>query len=150
MEPIANALKSAEQWLDARGRKAWIIAVVLGFIFIWPIGLALLIYAIWSNRMFSSTHRSKSRSRHSARSRFERSGNDAFDSYRDETLKRLEDEQAAFQTFLDKLRRAKDQAEFDQFMDDRRRHPARDADVEDAKPVNERRDMEGGQTPYPA
>ncbi|MEL7214790.1 MAG: DUF2852 domain-containing protein [Pseudomonadota bacterium] len=150
MEPIANALKSAEHWLDARGRKAWIIAVVLGFIFVWPIGLALLMYAIWSNRMFTSTHKSRSCDRRAARTRFESSGNDAFDSYRDETLKRLEDEQAAFQTFLDKLRRAKDQAEFDQFMDDRRRRPTRDADVEDAEPVNERRDMDGGQALYPA
>jgi len=46
-------------------------------------------------------------------------GNSAFDSYRDETLKRLEDEQNAFQTFIQRLREAKDKAEFDQFMDDR-------------------------------
>jgi len=46
-------------------------------------------------------------------------GNSAFDSYRDETLKRLEDEQNAFQSFIERLREAKDKAEFEQFMDDR-------------------------------
>ncbi len=38
----------------------------------------------------------------------------------EETLKRLQDEQGAFETFLGNLRRAKDRAEFDQFMDERR------------------------------
>ncbi len=38
------------------------------------------------------------------------SGNTAFDSYRDETLKRLEDEQKEFHAFVERLRRAKDQA----------------------------------------
>ena len=47
------------------------------------------------------------------------SGNTAFDDYREETLKRLEDEQIEFQSFLERLRHAKDKAEFDQFMDDR-------------------------------
>jgi hypothetical protein len=43
-------------------------------------------------------------------------GNTAFDSYRAETLKRLEEERDAFLSFLDELRSAKDRAEFDQFM----------------------------------
>ena len=47
------------------------------------------------------------------------SGNRAFDEYRSETLKRLEDEQSEFFSFLERLRKAKDQAEFDQFMADR-------------------------------
>ena len=51
------------------------------------------------------------------------SGNHAFDEYREETLKRLEDEQNEFQSFLERLRHAKDKAEFDQFMDDRKNHP---------------------------
>ena len=46
-------------------------------------------------------------------------GNSAFDDYREETLRRLEDEQSAFESFLGNLRRAKDKAEFDQFMDER-------------------------------
>ena len=50
-------------------------------------------------------------------------GNTAFDEYRDETLRRLEDEQSAFEHFLGSLRRAKDRAEFDQFMTERRNGP---------------------------
>jgi hypothetical protein len=48
------------------------------------------------------------------------SGNRAFDEYRDETLRRLEDEQREFLEFLERLRHAKDKAEFDQFMAERR------------------------------
>jgi hypothetical protein len=50
------------------------------------------------------------------------SGNRAFDDYRAETLKRLEDEQREFRDFLDRLRFAKDKTEFDQFMSERRNH----------------------------
>ena len=51
------------------------------------------------------------------------SGNRAFDDYREETLKRLEDEQREFKDFLARLRFAKDRAEFDQFMGERRPRP---------------------------
>ena len=51
------------------------------------------------------------------------SGNRAFDDYRAETLKRLEDEQREFKDFLGQLRFAKDRAEFDQFMAARRQRP---------------------------
>ena len=59
---------------------------------------------------------------------FRPSGNSAFDSYKSETLKRLEDEQQAFEAFLQRLRDAKDKSEFDAFMDDRAR-ASRDAPV---------------------
>ena len=48
------------------------------------------------------------------------SGNRAFDEYRAETLRRLEEEQREFQEFLVRLREAKDKAEFDQFMSQRK------------------------------
>ena len=48
------------------------------------------------------------------------SGNHAFDEYRDETLRRLEEEEREFKEFLDRLRQAKDKAEFDQFMSEMR------------------------------
>jgi hypothetical protein len=48
------------------------------------------------------------------------SGNLTFDEYRAETLRRLEQEQSDFQDFLGRLRMAKDKAEFDQFMAERR------------------------------
>jgi hypothetical protein len=51
------------------------------------------------------------------------SGNRAFDEYRAETLRRLEDEQREFLGFLERLRHAKDKAEFDQFMAERRQYP---------------------------
>jgi hypothetical protein len=51
------------------------------------------------------------------------SGNRAFDDYREETLRRLEEEQREFKDFLARLRFAKDRAEFDQFMADRRQRP---------------------------
>jgi hypothetical protein len=51
------------------------------------------------------------------------SGNRAFDDYRSETLKRLEDEQREFKEFLERLRFAKDRAEFEKFMAERRERP---------------------------
>ena len=110
----------SEAWLDARGKGAWIAAMVLGFIFFWPVGLALLAYMIWSKRMFNKSCSSVSRhngryARHAMKS----SGNSAFDAYKSETLRRLEEEQTNFESFLERLREAKDKAEFDQFMEDR-------------------------------
>ncbi len=55
-------------------------------------------------------------------------GNTAFDAYKADTLRRLEDEQESFEEFLERLREAKDKAEFDQFMDDRARAARRDGD----------------------
>ena len=56
------------------------------------------------------------------------SGNHAFDEYRDETLRRLEEEEREFKEFLDRLRQAKDKAEFDQFMAEMRgRRPPKTA-----------------------
>ena len=58
------------------------------------------------------------------------SGNRAFDEYRSETLKRLEEEQREFKDFLARLRFAKDRAEFDQFMAERRRPNEPDSQAE--------------------
>ncbi len=54
------------------------------------------------------------------RSGFTSTGNNAFDAYRGETLKRLEEEADEFHAFLKRLRHAKDKAEFDQFMAERK------------------------------
>jgi hypothetical protein len=128
--------------LDDIPKPAWIALMVLGFIAFWPIGLGILAYLIWSgrmscwrrggagrwheqrDRMHDAAHRWWHGERHHATS-----GNRAFDEYREDTLRRLEDEQKEFRDFLDRLRHAKDKAEFDQFMADRRRprdEPRRD------------------------
>lgn len=120
MSSVATWPSHAENWLDDRGKGAWIAAMVLGFIFIWPVGLALLFYMIWSKRMGPSSRGCGSRRhRHHNHHSFSSTGNVAFDSYKEETLKRLEDEQDAFQSFLNRLREAKDKTEFDTFMDER-------------------------------
>lgn len=49
------------------------------------------------------------------------SGNQSFDAYRDALMQRLEKEQNQFEGFLVRLRDAKDQHEFDTFLDDRAR-----------------------------
>ena len=126
-QPRMGWLSRSESWLDERGKAAWIAAMVLGFIFFWPIGLALLAYMIW-NRKFSMSGRSSMRKAMSFGPMKRTSGNSAFDAYRTETLRRLEEEQDAFEAFLKRLRDAKDKAEFDQFMDDRTKKMDRNDD----------------------
>lgn len=124
-----NFFSRSERWLDERGKGAWIAAMVLGFIFFWPVGLALLAYMIWSKRMFSSSSRNCSRKMHRSMTMGRPTGNSAFDAYKADTLRRLEDEQDSFETFLERLRAAKDKSEFDSFMDER---AARNEDAAEA------------------
>ena len=120
----------ATDWLDARGKGAWIATMVLGFIFFWPVGLALLAYMIWSKRMFSNRNSMTCTARRMApMGRMRSSGNTAFDSYKADMLRRLEDEQEAFESFLQRLREAKDKSEFDQFMDERAKRKGEPSDT---------------------
>lgn len=112
-----NWLRKLEAKLDEYGRPAWIAAMVVGFVVFWPIGLATLGYMMWSGRM-GCWRRHRGEGPRSWRRRGS-TGNTAFDAYREEVLNRLEDEREAFTTFLDRLRKAKDQAEFDQFMNEK-------------------------------
>ena len=133
--------------MDEIGRPAWIGLMVLRFILWWPLGLAMLGYLIGSGRMtcWNDRHaRRWQRRMDRMQEHMERmqeragtwwqqqqqpqrewgsSGNRAFDDYRTETLRRLEEEQREFVEFLNRLRRAKDQAEFDQFMSERGHRP---------------------------
>ena len=122
MNKIGEWLGQAQDWLDERGKPAWIVAMVLGFIFLWPVGLFLLAYMIWSKRMFSGSCRTPATRSH-MRAAMKSSGNRAFDAYKADTLRRLEDEQANFEAFLERLREAKDKAEFDEFMEERAKRP---------------------------
>jgi hypothetical protein len=118
MDRITHWARRAESFLDGYGRGAWIAAFVLGFILFWPVGLAILGYTIWSGRMgcwkFRRTEAGNGHRRNAT-------GNSAFDDYREETLRRLQEEQTEFEGFLARLRRSNYMAEFDHLMDERRR-----------------------------
>ena len=113
-----NWFSRSEAWLDDKGKGAWIAVMVLAFILFWPAGLALLAYMIWSKRMFS-TSSTKRRDARFGQTVNRSTGNAAFDAYKADTLRRLQEEQDAFEAFLHRLREAKDKAEFDQFLQDR-------------------------------
>ena len=111
--------------------------MVLGFVAFWPLGLAMLAYILWGDRFEGMLRDAKDQWRGSPlKGAFEqmnttahaRTGNVAFDDYRERELKRLEEERAKLDTmraefddFLRELRRARDQEEFDRFMANRGR-----------------------------
>lgn len=132
---IRTAVRRTEAWLDARGKWAWITAMVLGFIFIWPVGLALLAYMIWGKQMFARSCNSRRAHDRTWGQRTQPTGNHAFDSYKAEALRRLEDEQHAFEAFLQRLRSSKDKTEFDAFMDERARSASAPGEMPDAAPA---------------
>jgi hypothetical protein len=141
-----------------RGRILWhagpalIGLMILGFLFCWPLGLAALALMIWSAKMTCGYYGCWGDSQWSARwqermmakrarweqrmaEHFERhhrspsSGNRAFDEYRAETLRRLEEEEKEFREFLNNLRFAKDKAEFDEFLANRRKETPPETDT---------------------
>ena len=137
--PIASTL-------DEIGRPAWIVLMILGFMAWWPLGLAVLAFLIGSGRMGRhGSHWEHKMVRlqdkmDQVRERIDRhmgggnwwgrspsSGNRAFDEYKADTLRRLEEEQREFHEFLQRLRFARDRAEFDQFMAERRNRPDQEA-----------------------
>jgi len=135
----------SERWCgpSVRLHPAWIVLLIIGFIVWWPVGLAILAFTFWSRNMGchggDRWQRKMARMEEKMGRMRERmqnfggcfggwgppsSGNHAFDEYRTETLRRLEEEQREFRDFLDRLRFAKDKAEFDQFMAERRTRPS--------------------------
>jgi hypothetical protein len=119
-----------------------IALMVLGFIWWWPIGLVLLALMISRRhlcgyRRWGGWHGAGPGSNAGPGAAWKSwfgggeppsggpsSGNRAFDEYRAETLRRLEEEQKEFAEFLERLRFAKDKSEFDQFMNERRNRPS--------------------------
>ena len=117
-----------------------IALMVLGFILFWPIGLAVLGYIIWGEKFGGSAEkaqaywnkgcgymRSNKQQFGGSDRNFSTSGNAAFDDYRSEQLKRLDEERArldaevdAFHEYMATLRKAKDREEFDRFMSEHR------------------------------
>jgi hypothetical protein len=112
-----------------------IAAMVLGFMAFWPIGLAILFFMIGSGRIgrrwtqrFGMAPNGAAPVGPTAWPSWcgggqASSGNAAFDEYRVETLRRLEEEQKDFAAYLERLRFAKDRSEFEQFMAERRPRP---------------------------
>ena len=119
-----------------------IALMVLGFVVWWPLGLAILAYILWGEMFGGSAEKAQgfvNRSRewtqkncgprggHAFRHGFGgSSGNAAFDDYRAEQLRRLEEERKrldeevhAFHEHMRNLRMARDREEFDRFMRDR-------------------------------
>ena len=116
-----------------------IALMVLGFVIFWPLGLAMLAYILWGEMFGGSSEKAEAwASKSKAWCRDQKfnhhnayrhggfrqsSGNAAFDDYRAEQLKRLEEERKrldeeinAFQEYMRNLRMAKDREEFDRFM----------------------------------
>ncbi len=136
----AESMEHAHRGCCGGMKKRWspleIGAVVGGFIVFWPLGILALGLKMWKGEIWKGASEmqtpwkdfkkpehfgfAKSWQGHSA------SGNAAFDDYKKAQLDRLEaerrkleDEQKAFAEYLAKLRKAKDQDEFDRFMSER-------------------------------
>jgi hypothetical protein len=147
----------ANEWANARWRRAgtrWtafeIVAMVLGFIVFWPIGLAILGYKFWQHRyggpdlqtlannkwqdaraMMASNSSWGCGPMRRASGFYPASGNAAFDQWRtaelarlDEERRKLDEAQREFAEYVDAIRRAKDREEFERFMAERRARPA--------------------------
>jgi hypothetical protein len=130
------------RFMNAPWHPLRIVLIVLGFMVWWPIGLAILFFTLgsrkmgcWSNDRFENKMQRMQYKMERMRDHMERrgfgfpgfgapsSGNRAFDEYRMETLRRLEEEQKEFKDFLERLRHAKDKEEFDAFMAQHRTRP---------------------------
>ncbi|GJD59977.1 DUF2852 domain-containing protein [Methylobacterium frigidaeris] len=109
-------------------------AIVIGFIYAWPLAAA---YVVWKLMGYPALNEMKSFAERSFRNGFSGfsgfsaarhdSGNWAFEEYRrkeierlEEERRRLEDESRAFTEFVDELKRARDREQFDAFMARRR------------------------------
>jgi hypothetical protein len=120
-----------------------IALMVLGFVLFWPLGLAMLAYILWGEMFGGSSEKAEawmskskawcqnSHSRHHGYGNGNggwgrSSGNAAFDEYRaeqlrrlDEERKRLDEEIQQFHDYMRNLRMARDREEFDRFMRER-------------------------------
>ena len=124
--------------LDEFGAVAWLAVAAAVSLIAWPLGLATFAYLAGSGRLYAWRDGRGSRPGRwfgiggsaggqggdGRRLHASSSGNQAFDTYRADAISRLEEEQREFQAFLERLRHARDKAEFDAFMADRRQRPA--------------------------
>ena len=103
----------------------WLGAAFVGFLVWCPIGASILLtlFATAVSQQLTGTH-TQGVNTMNLKIRTPQflsgsSGNSAFDEYRQETLRQLEADGVAFESFVDRLRRAKDRSEFDRFMEER-------------------------------
>lgn len=143
-------------------RPAWtpvtIAMMIIGFMIFWPLGLAMLAYIIFGDRLDQfketvneTTDRASemfSKGRHFAH-QHQRTGNIAFDDWREAELKRLHEERikldtmrAEFDDYARELRRAKDEEEFNSFM----AHRAKSVDGKTEPSKRKRVKKSGGKT----
>jgi uncharacterized protein DUF2852 len=123
-----------------------IVLMIIGFAVFWPLGLAMLAWIIWGDEIGAKAQELKGQFRsfqeraprfHSEAHGFRgRTGNAAFDEYREQELKRLDEERrkleamrAEFESFLSELRRVKDREEFDRFMQEFRNRSDRGSEA---------------------
>ena len=134
----------------ARWSPVELVAMVLGFILFWPVGLAVLGYKFWQSKMGGpdlqtvatgayNNARSAARGFQQgsgatwasggawARGFTTSTGNAAFDEWKSAELarleaerRRLEDAHKEFADWLETMRKAKDREEFERFMNERR------------------------------
>jgi hypothetical protein len=102
----------------------WVVAAVCIALFwlVWPLTLLILAALAWRAQ---SRHwlRHRQPAAEQDQSTYRQSGNNAFDEYRTETLRRMDEERQKFSEFLEGLRKAKDREAFDRFMSERRGRP---------------------------
>jgi hypothetical protein len=120
---------SNSRWGPFATWKTWeIVAMIVGFVVFWPIGLAFLLWKIWGAKAMCrhKQHGGWSRRAYRGEGLRRNTGNMAFEEYKAAELERLErerqrlaEEQKAFGEFLDELKRKKDREEFDRFMSSR-------------------------------
>lgn len=140
-------LARPSRWSPWTAPKPILIAVmIVAFILFFPIGLLILGFLVGSGRLGGRWARRWGMLPHAAAEdgrswcsladeRAGSSGNAAFDEYRVDLLRRLEEEQKDFSAFLERLRFAKDRAEFEHFMTDRRARPATPPTPEGERPA---------------
>ncbi|WP_372839483.1 DUF2852 domain-containing protein [Phaeovulum sp.] len=140
LAPRGNWFTRSIDWLDANGPGAWIALMVAGFVFAGPFGLVVLAFMLVTGRFGrrfrdgAPRHRRMGSCRQFQVRMSGNTGNAAFDSYKADTLQRLEREQNEFEAFLHRLRESRDKAEFDQYLAERARAAAAEAPAEPEAP----------------
>lgn len=133
-------------------RPAWtpvtIAMMVIGFMIAWPLGLAMIAYIIWGDRLeifkddinkatdkvadtFRNAGRNTEAPAQTHKTYTRPSGNAAFDDWRekeftclDEERRKLDETRAEFDEYQRDLQRARDKEEFEEFLKSRKRKPA--------------------------